>query len=60
MDEGPADNAPAAAASTGGQTSKDGYLLQAEDLKADDLASRTGQLDVMLEYLWQVRPPLLA
>lgn len=60
MDEGPADTAAAAAGvAAGGQASKDGYLLQAEDLKADDLASRTGQLDVMLEYLWQVRPPLL-
>eukprot|EP00892_Ulva_mutabilis_P012612 jgi/Ulvmu1/9723/UM055_0062.1 len=34
--------------------SRDAYLLQPEDLKGDDLAARTGQLDVMLEYLWQV------
>lgn len=54
MDEGPADGGTGSAAAAG-QGSKDSYLLQPEDLKSEDLAAHTGQLDVMLEYLWQVR-----
>lgn len=59
MEEGPADGGASsgggtAAAAAAAQGSKDSYLLQPEDLKGEDLAAHTGQLDVMLEYLWQV------
>lgn len=57
MEEGAADGvAPRDGAVAAVPASKDSYLLQADDLKGDELSSRTGQLDVMLEYLWQVRP----
>jgi hypothetical protein len=31
------------------------FLLHGDDLEGDELAVKTGQLDVMLEYLWQAR-----
>lgn len=44
-------------AATAPPASRDTYLLQPDDLKGEELAARTGQLDIMLEYLWQVGSP---
>ena len=41
-------------AQAGGAPSE-GELLAGQALEGPLLATRTGQLDVMLEYLWQVR-----
>ena len=42
----------------GGGAPREEDLLAGAPLEGEVLAARTGQLDVMLEYLWQV--PLVA
>lgn len=43
-----------AAATAAAPTATEADLLAGDALEGDTLATRTGQLDVMLEYLWQV------